>query len=53
MLLFIIFLVGLLAGDLTWAFKVAGIYLLALIFVEALFWCMWLGLFGVILAILL
>jgi len=53
MLFFLIFLVGLLAGDLTWALKIAGAYLLALIFVEMLFWLMCLGLFGVVLAVFL
>ena len=53
MLFFLIFLVGLLAGDLTWAFKIAGVYLLALVFIEILFWLMCLGFFGIILTVFL
>ena len=40
MLLFLIFLVGLLTGDIGWAFKVGGIYILALLFIEMFFWLM-------------
>ena len=50
MLLFLIFIVGLFTGDMTWAFKVAGAYVLALLLIEALFWMMCFGLIGVIVA---
>ena len=53
MLLFLIFLVGLFTGDMSWAFKIAGVYILALIFVEMFFWMMCFGLAGALFAILL
>ena len=49
MLLFLIFLIGLFTGDFTWALKVAGVYILALLIVEVLFWVMIFMLFAVLL----
>ena len=53
MLLFLIFIVGLLTGDMAWAFKIAGVYVLALLLVEALFWMMCFGFLGALFAIFL
>ena len=53
MLLFVIFFVGLLTGDMTWAFKVAGAYVLALVLVEMFFWVMCFGFIGALFAIFL
>jgi hypothetical protein len=53
MLLFLIFLIGLFTGDFTWAFKVAGAYILALLIVEVLFWMWVFGILGMLFLVLL
>ena len=53
MLFLLIFFVGFLTGDITWALKVVGAYVLALLFVEVLFRIMCFGFFGMLFAIFL
>jgi hypothetical protein len=53
MLLFLIFLIGLITGDFTWTLRVAGAYIIALLIVEVLFWMWIFGIFGMLFVILL